>query len=76
MDSQKRQEEEVMNTGRQSSCSFQQVYGLFYVPTETQDQQLNIPTRGQLVVHWCSVRCWLNDSQDQNNGTMAEDVAL
>ena len=55
MDCPKRQEE-AMNTERQSPSFFDRRHGLFYVLTGTQDRQLNVPSKGKLVVHWCSVR--------------------
>ena len=47
VDSPKRQEEAV-NTGRQSPNFFDQFYGLFYMPTGTQDRWLDVPFEGQL----------------------------
>ena len=32
------------------------LYSLFYLPAGTQDRWLIVPSEGQLVVHWCSVR--------------------
>ena len=55
---------------------FDKCHGLFCMQTGTLDQRLNIPSKEQLVVHWCSVSAGLIDSQHHENGFMAKYVAL
>ena len=57
VDSPKRQGE-AMNTGDNPLALFDKCHGLFYMSTGTRDRRLNVPSEGQLMVHWCSVRQW------------------
>ena len=48
-----------LTPGDRPLALFDKCRGLFHVLTGTRDGRLNVPSEGQLVVHWCSVGRWI-----------------
>ena len=66
MDNLKRQEE-AMKTERQSLSSFEQVSWFILCASRDMGPRLNTHSKGQLVVHWCSVRYQSDSKHDHNH---------
>ena len=54
-----KRQDKAMTPGDNPSALSDKCHGLFYVPTGTEDRQLNVPSQRQLVVYQCSVGRWI-----------------